>query len=74
MLLLNSNRKVYMGSPVTFSHLTLGDLERPNLRSLSLQNLISRKGAELSHMLLLNINRKVYQYGESNDSVTFDFG
>ena len=27
MLLLNINRKAYMGSPTTLSHLTLSDLE-----------------------------------------------
>ncbi len=52
MLLLNINRKPYMGSPVTLSHLTLGDLERSNSRSLRFRSLISCKGAELSHMLL----------------------
>ena len=60
-----------MGSPVTLSHLTLSDLERSNLRSLTFQSLISCKGPELGHMLLLNINSI---YGESNDTVTFDLG
>ncbi len=45
MLLLNINRKPYMGSPVTLSHLTLSDLERSNSRSLRFQSLISCKGA-----------------------------
>ncbi len=49
-----------MGSPVTLSHLTLGDLERSISRSFRFRNLISRKGSELGHMLLLNINRKAY--------------
>ncbi len=60
MLLLNINRKAYMGSQIRLSHLTLSDLERSNLRSLTFQSLISCKGAELGHMLLLNINRKAY--------------
>ncbi len=34
MLLLNINRKGYMGSPMTLSNLTLSDLERSNLMSL----------------------------------------
>ncbi len=29
MLLLNINRKAYMGNPMTPSHFTLSDLERP---------------------------------------------
>ncbi len=32
MLLLNANRKSYMGSPISVSHLTLSDLERSKLR------------------------------------------
>ncbi len=60
MLLLNINRKPYMGSPVTLSHLTLSDLKRSNSRSLAFQSLISCKGAELGDILLLNINRKAY--------------
>ncbi len=49
-----------MGSPMTLSHLTLSDLERSKSRSLKFRKLIFRKGAELGHMLLLNINRKAY--------------
>ncbi len=48
ILLLNINRKACMGSSKTLSHLTLSDLER----SLRFRSLISRKGAELVHMLL----------------------
>ena len=60
-----------MGSPVALSYLTLGDLERSNSRSLRSRSLISRKGDELGHMLLLlNINRKAYN--EINDTITFD--
>ncbi len=43
MLLLNINRKAYMGSPMTLSHLTLSDLERSKSRSLKFRTLISRK-------------------------------
>ena len=32
MLLLNTSRKSYMGSPIPPSHLTLSDLERSKLR------------------------------------------
>ena len=54
------NRKPYMESPMTLSHLTLSDLERSKSRSLRFQSLISCKGAEIGHKLLLNINRKAY--------------
>ena len=67
-----------MVSPMT-SHLTLSDLERSNSKSLGFQSLISCKGAELGHMLLLNINRKAYMGSPaspyvtiSNDTITFD--
>ncbi len=47
----------HMGSQMTLlSHLTLSDLKRSNSRSLIFWSLISCKGAELGHMLLLNIN------------------
>ena len=45
---------------MALSHLTLSDIERSKSRSLSFRNLISQKGANLGHMLLLNINRKPY--------------
>ncbi len=57
MLLLNINRKAYMGRPMTLTF----DLELPCSsisRSLGFQKLISRKEAEIGHMLQLNINRK----------------
>ncbi len=57
MLLLNINRKAYMGSPMTLSHLMLSDLETSKSRSLKF---ISHKGAELGDILVLNINRKAY--------------
>ncbi len=56
MLPLNSNRKLYMGSPMPLSHLTLSNLERSVSRSLRFQSLISCKGTELSYMLPLNSN------------------
>ncbi len=42
------------------SNLTLSDLERSISRSLGFRSLIFHKGAELGHMLLLNIHRKAY--------------
>ncbi len=49
-----------MGSPMTPSHLTLSDLESSKSRSSRVQSLVSHKGRELSHKLLLTINRKPY--------------
>ena len=49
-----------MGSPMTLLYLTLSDIESSISKSLIFQKLISRKGAELGHMLQLNINRKPY--------------
>ncbi len=49
------NRKPYMDSPMTSSHLTLNDLEMSKSRSLTLRNLISCNGTELGHMLPLHI-------------------
>ncbi len=46
---------VHSCMPITFD---INDLDRVGSRSLRFRN-ISRKGAELDHMLLLNINRKV---------------
>ncbi len=43
--------------------LCLSDLERSHSRSLEFIGFVSRKGAMLSHMLLLNINRKSYISG-----------
>ncbi len=45
---------------MTSSQLTLSDHERSNSRSLTFWSLIYHKGAELGHMLLLNIKRKAY--------------
>ena len=62
MLLLRINRKPYVGSPMTPSHLTLGDLERSKVKVTKILMLISRKEAELGPVLLLNINRKSYMW------------
>ena len=60
MLLLNINRKPYMGSPMTLSDLTLSDLERSKSRSLRFGSLIFCKGAGLGYKFILNVNRKIY--------------
>ena len=65
MLLLNINRKSYMGTLIALSHLTLhmlGNLERSYLRSLIFWSPISHEGAKLGHMLLININGKPYTW------------
>ncbi len=61
-----------MESPMEASHLTLSDLERSKSRSLRFQSLISRKGAQLGPMLLLNINRKPYMGSPMTINVKFD--
>ncbi len=61
-----------MGSQMALSALTLSDLERSKSRALIFESVLSRKGAKLSPMLLITINRKPYNYGESNDTITFD--
>ncbi len=63
MLVLNINKKEFMGSPMAMWHLTLDDLERSKSRSLRFESLISRKGGVLGHMLLLTINNKLYKWG-----------
>ncbi len=50
ILLLNSNRKVYMGSPMTLSYLTLSDPDRSKSSSLRFRSLISCKGTKLGHV------------------------
>ena len=63
MLLLDINRKAYIGSPlesnsvITFD---LSDLEGAMSRSLRFGRLISHIGAKIDHMLLLKSNRKPY--------------
>ncbi len=44
MLLLNTNGKPYMGSPIALSYLTFSDLEMSNSRSLRFRNLTSHNG------------------------------
>ncbi len=59
MLLLNIIKKAYRESvSVSVIIFEFSDLERSMSRPLKFWKLISRKGAELGHMLLLNINRK----------------
>ena len=53
ILLLHINRRAYKESPMTLSHLTLGDLERSKSRSLKFWSIICRKGAELAHVTIL---------------------
>ncbi len=58
---LDLNRKSYMGSPMTPSHLTLSDIEWPGKVKFKLLRFWSQIiGAELGHMLALHINRKPY--------------
>ncbi len=59
-LLLDTNRKLYMGNPTAPLDVTLSNLERSNSRSHIFRSHISGKGAQLGSMLLLNINRKPY--------------
>ena len=47
-----------MGTPMMPLDLTLGEFERPTSMSFKFRSLMSRKQAELGHILLLNINRK----------------
>ncbi len=57
ILLFNINRKAYVSiCAITFG---LSDLDRSESGSLKFRSIICRKGADLGHMLLLNINRKV---------------
>ncbi len=63
MLLLDITRKSYTWSPMTLSHLTLRDLGRSKSRSRRYRSIMSHKRAELGHMLLLEINRKVCMGG-----------
>ncbi len=60
-----------MANLITSSLWTLGDLERSKSKSLRFQSLISRKGAALDPMLLINHQQETL-YGESNDTITFD--
>ncbi len=49
-----------METPMSPSHSTLSDLKSSKSRSLRFRSLIFCKGAELGHVLPLNINRKPY--------------
>ncbi len=49
-----------MGSLIASLGMTLSDLEISKSRSPKSGTLISRKGDQLGHMLLLNINMKPY--------------
>ncbi len=71
MLLFNINRKAYVGSYIGVITFDLSDLDRSEWRSFRFRSIISRKGAELGYMLLLNINRKVL-WG-SIGAIAFDF-
>ncbi len=59
MLLLTTDRKIYMGSPMTPSHLNLSDIERSKSRSLGFQSLIQHKVTNLGPMSVLTINKKI---------------
>ncbi len=49
-----------MGTAMASSHLTLHDLERLMSRAIRFWRLITRREAELGHVLLLSTNRKSY--------------
>ncbi len=53
--------KPCMGSPMTLTF----DIEGPKSRSLIFWKLISHKGVELGHMLLLNISRKACMWSNA---------
>ncbi len=76
MLLLNTNKKPYMRSPIAPLHLTLGDLKGQSKYQSYSEALYLVKGlAELGLKLALKINRKPHkrkEYGVSNGTVTFD--
>ncbi len=72
MLLLNINRKAYTGSSLMPLHFDLSELERSMPISLRFRRLISRRGAELSRMLLLNTNREPYMGSEMHASQTYN--
>ena len=54
MLLLNTNRKPYIRSPMTQLNLTFRDLEMSKSRSFRFQSPVSHKGAYLGYILVLN--------------------
>ncbi len=59
MLLLDTTRKAYMGSPMTLSHLTLSDLKGQIQGHSDFEPLYLVK-QQLGHKLLVNFNRKAY--------------
>ena len=63
MLLLDTTRKPYMGSPMTLIHVTFSDPERSKSWSLRFRRLICRKCAK---------PKKETTYGESNRMIIFD--
>ncbi len=71
MLLLDTTRKPYLGSPMTLSHLTLSDLERSKSRLLRLRSILSCKGVKLGYMLVLNIDR-IYMGSQMHASHTYE--
>ncbi len=73
MITIYINGKPCMESPMTPSHLTLSDLERSKSRSLRFRSLISCKGAELGHILLLHNNRKTYIVSLMTSHLKFEF-
>ena len=56
------------GSSIIRLVFTLSDIERSKSRSLRFRSLISRKRAELRHMLLSSINRN-HIYGKFNGTI-----
>ncbi len=68
MLLLTVNRKPWMGSPMTPSHLTLNDLQRSKSCSIVFQSLISLKGTDFGHILPITIKRKPYMASSMKSS------
>ncbi len=61
MLLLNINRKAYMGSPITLSHLTFVTLKGQSQGHSDFKAVcLAKEQSYTYHMLLLNISRKVY--------------
>ncbi len=56
-MVCSGSRPFFIGSPIALSHVTFKDQRQICLR---FRSTISCKGAELGHILLLNINRKLY--------------
>ena len=71
VITIHINRKPYMMSQMTPSYLTFSDIERLKSRTLRFRSLISCKGAEVGHVLLLKYKQESI-YGESIDAITLD--